>query len=88
MKSFADIRTIFLSFVVFLAASVMLGQQSKLETFELEDVSLEEGPFRNAMLVDLEYILELNPDKLLAPFLREAGLDPKKKVIPIGKTQV
>ncbi|UJH90804.1 glycoside hydrolase family 127 protein [Antarcticibacterium sp. 1MA-6-2] len=74
---FADIRTNLLSLIVFLATSVMLGQQSKLETFKLEDVSLEDGPFRNAMLVDLNYILELNPDKLLAPFLREAGLKPK-----------
>ncbi|GHA25725.1 glycosyl hydrolase [Salinimicrobium marinum] len=83
MKLFyVNIRVRFLSLVAFLAASVMLGQQSKLEIFKLEDVSLEKGPFRNAMLVDLEYILELNPDKLLAPFLREAGLDPKEESYP------
>jgi len=75
--SFADIKINISSLLVCLATTVMYGQQTKLETFKLQDVSLEEGPFRNAMLVDLDYILELNPDKLLAPFLREAGLEPK-----------
>ncbi|MGW1454900.1 beta-L-arabinofuranosidase domain-containing protein [Salegentibacter agarivorans] len=75
--SFADLKITLFSLLVCLASTFMFGQQTKLETFKLQDVSLEEGPFRNAMLVDLEYILELNPDKLLAPFLREAGLDPK-----------
>ncbi|WP_211222974.1 glycoside hydrolase family 127 protein [Salinimicrobium terrae] len=83
MKSFfADMRTNLLGLIVFFAASAMLGQQSKIETFKLEDVSLEEGPFRNAMLVDLNYILELDPDKLLAPFLWEAGLNPKEESYP------
>jgi uncharacterized protein len=83
MKLFlADKKTTFLSFMVFLAATIMVGQQSKLETFKLEDVRLEEGPFHNAMLVDLDYILELNPDKLLAPFLRESGLEPKEESYP------
>ena len=75
--SFADFKRSLFSLLVCLASTFMFGQQTKLETFKLQDVSLEEGPFRNAMLVDLEYILELNPDKLLAPFLREAELEPK-----------
>src|SRR5690606_12846703 len=62
--------------------SGMFCQQSKIETFKLEDVRLEKGPFHNSMLVDLDYILELNPDKLLAPFLREAGLNPKEESYP------
>lgn len=75
--TYADFQTNLLSLLVFLATTVMFGQQSKLETFKLQDVRLEEGPFRNAMLIDLDYILKLDPDKVLAPFLREAGLDPK-----------
>ncbi|MBZ9631681.1 glycoside hydrolase family 127 protein [Salegentibacter sp. LM13S] len=74
---FVDFKINLLSLLVCLVTTLMFGQQAKLETFQLEDVSLEQGPFRNAMLVDLDYILELNPDKLLAPFLREAGLNPK-----------
>ncbi len=80
MKLFySDIKIKILSLLVFFAAASLFGQQSQMKTFKLEDVSLEEGSFRNAMLVDLEYILELNPDKLLAPFLREAGLKPKEE---------
>lgn len=71
-------RSNILSLIVFLIASAMFGQQSEMETFKLENVSLEEGPFRNAMMVDLDYILKLDPDKLIAPFLREAGLNPKE----------
>ena len=33
--------------------------------------------FKNAQQTDLKYILELNPDRLLAPYLKEAGLKPK-----------
>jgi DUF1680 family protein len=68
--------------MVFLTAAGMFGQQSQIKTFKLKDVRLENGPFRNAMLVDLNYILELDPDKLLAPFLREAGLEPKASSYP------
>jgi len=76
---FVVIKRNFIIFLVFLATTAMFGQQSKLETFKLEDVSLGKGQFRDAMLTDLDYILKLNPDKLLAPFLREAGLDPKEE---------
>ncbi|TDN90370.1 hypothetical protein DET49_10528 [Salegentibacter sp. 24] len=74
---FADNERFFLSLLFFLATTILLGQERKLETFNLEDVNLEKGAFRSAMLTDLDYILKLNPDKLLAPFLREAGLAPK-----------
>lgn len=76
---FADIKKYLVHLLSFLVPIAMFGQQSELEAFKLENVSLEQGPFRNAMLTDLSYILELDPDKLLAPFLREAGLDPKKE---------
>lgn len=49
----------------------------KLELFELSDVQLLESPFKKAMELDGEYLMKLDPDRLLAPFLREAGLEPK-----------
>jgi hypothetical protein len=48
-----------------------------LKTFPLESVTLLESPFKNAREVDLKYILELNPDRLLAPYLLDAGLPTK-----------
>ncbi|SMO85983.1 Beta-L-arabinofuranosidase, GH127 [Gracilimonas mengyeensis] len=49
----------------------------KLETFPLTSVELLESPFSQAQQTDKEYILELEADRLLAPYLIEAGLEPK-----------
>lgn len=44
------------------------------ELFPLNDVRLLPSPFLEAQDTDLRYLLELDPDRLLAPFRREAGL--------------
>lgn len=49
----------------------------KVSPFALEDVRLLDSPFKHAEDLDLKYMLELNPDRLLAPFMREAGLPQK-----------
>lgn len=51
--------------------------QTKVESFKLSDVQLLSSPFEDACETDLNYILSLNPDRLLAPYLKEAGLTPK-----------
>lgn len=51
--------------------------QKQVELFPLSDVELLESPFLQAQQVDLKYILDMEPDRLLAPYLREAGLTPK-----------
>ncbi|WP_211345625.1 glycoside hydrolase family 127 protein [Paraflavitalea soli] len=48
-----------------------------LQTFPLSDVRLLEGPFKAAQQTDMNYMLSLEPDRLLVPFLREAGLPVK-----------
>ncbi len=50
---------------------------AKIEAFELSDVRLLDGPFKHAMEMDEKYMLELNADRLLAPYLKAAGLEPK-----------
>jgi len=48
------------------------------ELFPLESVRLLDGsPFPAAVRANREYLLALDPDRLLAPFRREAGLPPK-----------
>ncbi len=47
------------------------------ELFPLADVRLSEGPFLQAQDTDLRYLLALDADRLLAPFLRESGLPAK-----------
>ena len=46
--------------------------------FPLSAVRLGASPFLEAQQTDLRYILALDPDRLLAPFLREAGLPLKQ----------
>lgn len=51
--------------------------QQEVSYFPLQDVKLLESPFLQAQQTDLHYIMAMEPDRLLAPFLREAGLTPK-----------
>jgi len=52
---------------------------AQMQPFKLQQVKLTDGVFKKAQDVDLKYILELNPDKLLAPYLIDAGLPLKAK---------
>lgn len=45
----------------------------------LASVRLLEGPFAEAVKANRTYMLALEPNRLLAPFLREAGLEAKTK---------
>ncbi|WP_306392006.1 beta-L-arabinofuranosidase domain-containing protein [Telluria beijingensis] len=48
------------------------------EVFPLSDVRLQAGPFLDAQTTNLNYLMAMEPDRLLAPFLREAGLQPRQ----------
>lgn len=66
--------------VVLFTGSLFYGQAQivqKVESFDIGNVRLLDSPFKHAEDLDLKYMLELNPDRLLAPFLREAGLPQK-----------
>ncbi len=56
---------------------VTVGRGQSLRSFPLSEVELAPGPFYRAQQTDLQYILELDPDRLLAPFRMDAGLEPK-----------
>ncbi|WP_420539860.1 beta-L-arabinofuranosidase domain-containing protein [Paenibacillus polymyxa] len=49
----------------------------KVAPFALNEVVLAEGPFKQAMELNRSYLLELEPDRLLARFREYAGLAPK-----------
>ncbi len=55
------------------------GQQDKLYTneFPLSDITLLEGSFKHAMDLNIEHLLNYDVDRLLAPYLKEAGLAAK-----------
>ena len=45
--------------------------------FDIRDVRLLDGPFKEAMEADARYLLEIQPDRLLSEFRTHAGLTPK-----------
>lgn len=45
--------------------------------FPLSDVTLLDGPFKKARDLNIQTLLQYNVDRLLAPYLKEAGLTPK-----------
>lgn len=55
----------------------LLGTSTFAQTYPLDKIRLEEGVFKQAQIVDKKYILALSPDRLLAPYLIDAGLPVK-----------
>lgn len=45
--------------------------------FEIKDVTLLEGPFNHANELNVKVLLNYEPDRFLATFRKEAGLEPK-----------
>lgn len=62
-----------------LTTSLLVDAQMtpKVSAFKLQDVQLLPGIFKDAETIDLKYMMALDPDRLLAPYLREAALSPK-----------
>ena len=58
-----------------LSATAQIPQ--KVESFPISNVRLTKSPFKHAEEMDIQYLLGINPDRLLAPYLKEAGLTPK-----------
>lgn len=72
------------SLILFLGVtSLAFGQAgSNVSYFPLSRVHLTESIFSNAMKTDEKYILSMDAERLLAPYLKEAGLKPKKQNYP------
>jgi DUF1680 family protein len=73
MKKYTNflLRTllVFCGMTAYAAADVTL--------FPLADVRVQDGPFKHAEQTNLRYLLAMEPDRLLAPYWREAGLPVK-----------
>ena len=54
--------------------------RARLRYFDLDRVRLGDGPFLAAQKLDAEYLLRLEPDRMLANFRINAGLPPKAPV--------
>jgi len=61
---------------MWLTASLHVTAQSELypQHFDLEQVILTDGPFRTALITNSNTLLQYDADRLMTPFVREAGL--------------
>ena len=60
-----------------IATSAEAQLPDKVKCFPVSQVRLTESPFKHAQDLDICYLLGLDPDRLLAPYRKEAGLPPK-----------
>ena len=68
-----------------LATTVVAGYaQDKLyaDEFPLGDVTLLDGPLKHARDLNVKTLLQYDVDRLLAPYRKEAGLEPRAKTYP------
>ena len=65
-------------------ASTVSQAQDKLyaDEFPLGDVTLLDGPLKNARDLNIKTLLQYDCDRLLAPYRKEAGLEPRAKTYP------
>ena len=77
-------KQITLSLILLVVILSRITAQDKLypNTFSLKDVELLDGPFKYACNLNVQNLLKYDTDRLLAPFLKEAGLTPKGEVFP------
>ncbi|MFW5753274.1 MAG: beta-L-arabinofuranosidase domain-containing protein [Marinilabiliaceae bacterium] len=70
--------------VCFLISYNSLQGQDKLykNEFPISDVTLLNGPFKNARDLNIEVLLKYDVDRLLAPYRKVAGLPPKAESYP------
>ena len=72
---------VFAIVIFYLLVSDSLIAQEKLypNEFPLSDVTLLDGPFKHARDLNIKVLLEYDVDRLLQPYLKEAGLPEKGK---------
>ena len=73
-----------ISLVALLGCCVVLPAQDKLyaDEFPLGDVTLLDGPLKHARDLNIQTLLQYDCDRLLAPYRKEAGLEPKAPTYP------
>ena len=67
---------------VLFAGNAAAQERLYTKAFALGDVELLDGPFKHAQDLNVKVLLEYDVDRLLAPFLLQAGLEPKGKLFP------
>ena len=70
-------KKIFLTCMAFVALGASAQLPTLVETFPINSVRLGQSQFLKNQQADIHYLLGLDPDRLLAPYQKGAGLKPK-----------
>ena len=68
--------------LLFCVGSIQAQDRLYADEFPLGDVTLLDGPLKKARDLNIKVLLQYDNDRLLAPFLKEAGLTPKGELYP------
>ena len=68
----------------FSSHNITTQAQDKLysDEFPLGDIELLDGPLKKARDLNIETLLKYDCDRMLAPYRKEAGLEPRKPTYP------
>src|SRR5262245_14561599 len=88
MNSYCRRKSLVLTLLLLMISGAVSAQsravpeviQPKAKPFELANVRLLDGPFKRAMQLDAQYLLRLDPDRLLSWFRNEEELTPKGEI--------
>ena len=75
-------RTSFTLAMLLMAGSMQAQDRLYADEFPLGDVTLLDGPLKKARDLNIQVLLKYDNDRLLAPYLKEAGLTPKGELYP------
>ena len=76
------IRLFSMLMLLFCVGSIQAQDRLYADEFPLGDVTLLDGPLKKARDLNIKVLLQYDNDRLLAPFLKEAGLKPKGELYP------
>ena len=74
--------TSFTLVMLLMASGIQAQDRLYADEFPLGDVTLLDGPLKKARDLNISVLLKYDNDRLLAPYLKEAGLTPKGKSYP------
>ncbi len=75
-------RISFTMMMLLTAGSIQAQDRLYCDEFPLGDVTLLDGPLKKARDLNIKTLLQYDCNRLLAPYLKEAGLTPKAKSYP------
>ena len=76
------IRFYYAMLMLLSVGSIQAQDRLYADEFPLGDVTLLDGPLKKARDLNIKTLLQYDCDRLLAPYLKEAGLPPKAKSYP------